>query len=208
MKNKKNSVKSKKTKNQTPKSIEKSVEVESIKVEENKKKNEKYNLLPLLIFSFVTSIVALYLAYQTNINNTTYFFSGFNDHISVDSGLLALNLNSNSFEGNNIQYVNKKDVLVTKYKLGYYLKEGNKLIPIITQSGEDERGTSLKNIINNIFSLNFIEQTNIGEYLPKDAIKLIQDDKLYFIVEYSILPKGNINENMLEIHLNLKNTKK
>lgn len=162
---------------------------------------------PLLAFSFITSIVSLLTVYYINKTNVVYFFSGFNDYISIDSGLIAINTKSNSFEGNNIQYINKNDIIAVKYEVGYYLKDNNIDIPLMTISGDDERGASIKKVIENMIRYNFIEQANIGEYLPKESIELLKNNQLYFIIKYTNTTSGKISDNRIELHLNILNTK-
>lgn len=184
--------------------------VEEIVIQKPQKNGSKVfkGFFPLLAFSFVTSIISLFMVYYINNASIVYFFSGFNDYISIDSGLIALNLKSNSFEGNNIQYINKNDVIATSYEIGYYLKENNIDTPIITISGYEERGISIKKVVEEIFRYNFIEQAGVGDYLPDEAIELLKENKLFFIIKYSTTTNGKITDNSIELHLNLLNTKR
>ena len=141
------------------------------------------SLVPILILSFITSIIAIvYALYLKNINKT-YTFYGYSEYIAVNSGIVNFTEKENIFEGNNITYVNEKDINVVEYTLGYYIKNGSEYVSILETSKKYDKPTSLKSIINNINGFNFAEPNNQnGVRITKKAKENIKN--LYFILKY------------------------
>lgn len=193
------------TKTPTKKVIKKPVVLEEEKIVVVKKSENSFsnNLLPILIFSLLTSFIAIFVAYYTTSKENIFTFSGFNSYISVDSGLIATTQKVNGFEGNNIQYIYKDDIIVTKYEIGYYLKNNNFSTPIIKFEGKSEQGISLKKVIDSIVGLDFTEPANVENYLTKESIELLKENKLYFIIKYETEHDNETIPNNIELKLNV-----
>lgn len=171
-----------------------------------KKANKFFNsLLPILFFSLITSIIAIFNVYYINSKDNIFIFNGFNEHVSIESGLIATNQKTNGFEGNNIKYIAKEDVMVNKYKIGYFLKNKSFSTPIITIEGSSEKAVSLKEVVNSIMGLDFAEPANVNDYFTKESIELIKDNKLFFIIEYETTKDKEAINKIIELKLNTIN---
>lgn len=165
----------------------------------------KNNLFPILIFSLVTSLIAILLAFYYSFSSHSFVFSGFNDYISIDSGLISTNHQTNAFEGNNISYINEEDIMVYNYEIGYYVKVNDYKTPIITTSSSSDTPKPLREIINSIVKFSFIEPAKIKKgLLDQEAIELINDGKLYFLITYDTMNDGQIVTETIELRLNVK----
>lgn len=186
-------------------------EVIEIRVNEEAQKSKslfKDSLFPVLLFSFLTSLIAIFIAYSQSKVANSYYFSGFNEYVTVNSGLISANGKVNSFEGNNIAFSGKEDILVTEYKFGYYVKEGDFKTNVISSEKKFLTPSSLKNEVNSIVGFNFVETANVkGGYLDKEALGLIEEGKLYFFIDYKTHDKqGNLVSETIELKLKvLKN---
>lgn len=179
--------------------IPKTLKTETTLKEESIVKN---SLFPILLFSFLTSIIAIFLAYSQSKAANSYIFSGFNDYIAINSGLISRNNKVNSFEGNNISFKGEEDLLVTYYEFGYYIKEKDFKTKIISSEKNFKSPASLKNEINSIIGFNFVENSNNKDTkLDDEALDLIEQGKLFFFVDYKTEKSDQLIEN---IELQLK----
>jgi len=221
LKEKKEPVKKKAPKKTVSKKIvkKKPVELEIIKVEKplnlNEKKAEQKetpkakvffnNLLPLLVFSLFTSILAIGVAIYFSRSSHAFIFSGFNDFISVDSGLISTNPRFNAFEGNNVNYINQEDIMVTKYEMGYYVKVNDFTTPVVLVNGVLNTPMSLKDIVNSTAEFDFIEPANSKEgFLDNEAIELIQDNNFYFFINYDTSKENQVVAESIELKLTVQ----
>ena len=155
-----------------------------------KKKLAKVNeffktLKPILIFSFLINLVLLSYIYYLKVNNHIYFFSGNNEYISIDGGTLSMNYDVNYLMGNNIQYVAENDLKIKEIKLGYYVMEEDNLKNIITHYEKFDELISLKEILENITSLNVSESADERQIFNKIDNKNLES-KLYFMMELKL----------------------
>ncbi len=114
-------------------------------------------------------------------SSKTYMFNGTSDEVDIYNGVISLNYSIKVFEGSDITYKGK-DVIVTKYKIGYFLKDGDNLRDFIMISDQDEDGFSLKSLIEGISTFNVTELNRNHRFFSKDFIKDI-DKGLVFMIE-------------------------
>ncbi len=160
--------------------------VEEVVVEEKSKlinflNNQNY----LLIFSLFIGLIAILLALKFSSAARIYTFGGFNEVLTVDSGMIATTSKFAAFEGNNFTYKGE-DINVSKYKIGYFLKSNDFITEVAAISGTSQTPKSLKGLLNSIVGFNFSEPVGSkGITLDKEALQMINDGKLYFIIEYT-----------------------
>lgn len=114
-------------------------------------------------------------------NQKLYIFDGKSEYVDIKSGVISLSLDVNLFEGSNIEYL-KKDVNVTRYDIGYYVKTDKEYLPLATIAGEDDEGLSLKMLIEGTNAFRVIEFNKNNYYFTKEKLKKLDDD-LYFIIK-------------------------
>lgn len=134
----------------------------------------------------------------------TYMFNGTNDYIRILNGVAVINDSLAIFEGSDIDYIYEKDIMVTKYKIGYYVKVNDKLSPISIISGEDEDTLSLSKLLQGGTSFNVIESVSNDHYFSKENIKALNDG-LYFVIEFT--PKKG-DEVKVETKIDISNMSK
>ncbi|MBQ3020989.1 MAG: hypothetical protein IJD92_02040 [Bacilli bacterium] len=136
----------------------------------------------IIFISLIINIILLILLNNTITNNKIYTFSGENEYIKVNDGLIVLNSDINLLNGNNIKYVNKEDYNIKSYKLGYYVMDNNKLVELISTNFEFENEMLLSETINNFTSFNIFEKNSTSTYFTKYKKNLI-DDGIYLVLE-------------------------
>ena len=94
--------------------------------------------------------------------------------------------------------------MVTKYKIGYYVKVNDKLSPISIISGEDEDTLSLSKLLQGGTSFNVIESVSNEHYFSKENIKALNEG-LYFVIEFT--PKKG-DEVKVETKIDISNMSK
>lgn len=134
----------------------------------------------------------------------TYMFNGTNDYIRILNGVAVINDSLAIFEGSDIDYIYEKDIMVTKYKIGYYVKVNDKLSPISIISGEDEDTLSLSKLLQGGTSFNVIESVSNEHYFSKENIKALNEG-LYFVIEFT--PKKG-DEVKVETKIDISNMSK
>jgi len=126
-------------------------------------------------------------------------FNASGEYVNIYNGIITLNYDVNIFEGSDIDYVPEKDVVVTKYKIGYYVKDGDNLIPIAVNEDKDEEGLSLKAILEGISSFNVTELNKNDKHFNKQSVKLLNDG-LYFVIEATD-KDGNVITNVTDMNM-------
>jgi hypothetical protein len=158
---------------------------------QNKKESKKFkefiskffhSTKPILVILIILVSILLIFCYKLMHNNKTYMFNGSSEYVTILNGVINLNDNLSLFEGSDLTYVNKNDVTITKYNIGYYVKINNKYVKLIASSKEDEDGLSLKGLINQMLNFNITEPINNDVYFTKKIRNNIKDN-LYFIIE-------------------------
>ena len=152
-------------------------------------------LTMLIILIIILIIYCNYLLKSAK----TYMFNGTGEYVTVYNGIISLNYNVNVFEGSDIEYIKEKDIVVTKYTMGYYVKDKDNLVSLAVVEDEDENGLSLKSLIEGISVFNLTELNNNKRYFTKDSKKLI-DDGLYFVIEATTKDGENIT-NITEMEI-------
>ena len=180
------------------------MEMKKKKMKKQKKKENRikkffssYN--PILITLIILIIVLLgycnYLLKSTKL----YTFNASSDYITIYNGVVSLNYDMNLLEGSDITYNLEKDIIVTKYKIGYYVKDGDNLVPICVALDEDEEGFSLKGLIESSSSYNITELAKNNNHFSKNTIKLL-DKGLFFVIEATDTD-NNIITDVLEMNM-------
>lgn len=141
-------------------------------------KSYKAIILALIIITIILLIFSNHLMRSSK----TYLFSGKSDNVVILNGVISLNYDVNLLQGSDIEYINDEDYSVTEYKIGYYINEGNKLLPLAIKNGKDEIGLSLKGILNEMSAYNISEPYHNHTYFTKEKIKSLEKG-LYFIIE-------------------------
>lgn len=114
--------------------------------------------------------------------NATYVFSGKNDYVEINNGVISLNYDINLFEGSDITYLKEKDIVLSEYKIGYYVKDNEVLKDLIVISDKNEYGFSLKALLEGINQFNISEPYQNKSHFKKE-IKNNLDNGLYFMIE-------------------------
>ena len=87
----------------------------------------------------------------------TYMFNGVNDYVRILNGVAVIDDSLAIFEGSDVDYIYEKDIMVTKYNIGYYVKVNGNYTPISVVSGDDEDSLSLSKILEGGTTFNVIE---------------------------------------------------
>ncbi len=146
--------------------------------------------VPIIIMLIIIIIVLLINTNYLMKSNKIYLFSASNDYVKINNGVISLNYDINILEGSDITYLKDKDITVTKYKIGYYVKDNDKLIPLSIIEDNDEGGFSLKALLEGINTFNINELNKNNNHFNKESTKLLNDG-LYFIIEATD-NKGNV----------------
>lgn len=186
--------------------------VDNKEVEETKEKSKFLIFLkkffnswqPLLIVLIL--VIAGLLIFINHLMHATktYMFNGTNDYIRILNGVAVINDSLAIFEGSDVDYIYEKDIMVTKYKIGYYVKVNDKLSPISVISGEDEEALSLSKLLQGGTSFNVIESVSNEHYFSKENIKALSEG-LYFVIEFT--PKKG-DEVKVETKIDISNMSK
>lgn len=166
--------------------------VDNKEVEETKEKSKFliflkkfFNSWQPLIIVLILVIAGLLIFINHLMHATkTYMFNGTNDYIRILNGVAVINDSLAIFEGSDVDYIYEKDIMVTKYKIGYYVKVNDKLSPISVISGEDDEALSLSKLLQGGTSFNVIESVSNEHYFSKENIKALNEG-LYFVIEFT-----------------------
>ncbi len=159
---------------------------------------------PLLIVLILVIVGLLMFINHLMHATKTYMFNGSNDYVRILNGVTVINDSLAIFEGSDVDFIYEKDIMVTKYKIGYYVKVDGKLSPISVISGEDEEALSLTKLLEGGTSFNVIESVSNEHYFSKENINALKDG-LYFIIEFT--PKKG-DEVKLETKLDISDMSK
>ena len=136
----------------------------------------------IIYISFLINIILLFFTYYTMSSNKVYAFSGSDEYVEINEGLLVLNTDINLINGNNIKYVNSNDYDIKSYKIGYYVMDDKNLVDIVSTSLNFETEIKLSEAINNFTSLNVVEKNNTKVHFTRYNKSLL-DDGIYFVIE-------------------------
>lgn len=114
----------------------------------------------------------------------TYMFNGVNDYVRILNGVAVIDDSLAIFEGSDVDYIYEKDIMVTKYNIGYYVKVNGNYTPISVVSGDDEDSLSLSKILEGGTTFNVIESVSNEHYFSKENVEAL-DEGLYFIMEFT-----------------------
>ena len=159
---------------------------------------------PLLIVLILVIVGLLMFINHLMHATKTYMFNGTNDYVRILNGVTVINDSLAIFEGSDVDFIYEKDIMVTKYKIGYYVKVNGNLSPISVISGEDEDTLSLSKLLEGGTSFNVIESVSNDHYFSKENINALKDG-LYFIIEFT--PKKG-DEVKLETKLDISDMSK
>ena len=152
------------------------------KMNKNKVKEFFNTLKPILILSFIINLILLAYIYYLKTSSHIYLFSGSNEYISIDSGTISFDMEVNYLMGNNIEYVNDKDIKIKEIKVGYYVLENENLEEITTYYEKFDESVSAKETINNIVGLNVSESSKDSIVFKKTDYEALET-KLYLVLE-------------------------
>lgn len=160
----------------------------------NKKKDKKFfNSYNVIIISLIILVMVLiFFCNHLMKASKTYMFNGNGEYVSIYNGVISLNYDINIFEGSDIAYLPLKDVAVTKYKVGYYVKVNDSLKELVVISDEDKEGYSLKAVLEGISAFNVTELPKNDKYFNDEKIKNISS--LYFVIEATTKTGDVIND--------------
>ncbi len=147
----------------------------------------------VLITLIIINFLLVYLGYHIMKSDDTYMFSGTGDYVNVLNGVISLNYDINLFEGSGVKYINEKDILVTEYKVGYYILKNDNLIPFLTKNNKNPQGESLKAILEEEKAFTLTEPYSRKDFFTKDVKKAFENG-LFFIIE----AKTKNNEEILD----------
>lgn len=143
-----------------------------------------FNSAHILVCGLIIIIVILiwFCSHLMNIT-TTYMFNGAGEYISIYNGIIAFNNDVNVFEGSDITYLPEKDITVIKYEMGYYVSdpESKDYIKLVTKSGNDEEGLSLKGLLLEVSSFNTWEPYQNKTIFPKKLTKNLEAGLVFII---------------------------
>lgn len=175
------------------------------------KKKKKFDLKKILssyktiiYISFLINIILIVFAYYTVSNNKIYSFSGSDEYIEVNDGLIVLNTDINLLNGNNISYKYNEDYDIVSFKIGYYVMDNEKLVEIISNNIKLESDIKLSVLFNNISSFNVFEKNSSKNYFTPYKRKLL-DDGLYLVFEAKTKDGNSI---MRRVKMNLSKISK
>ena len=147
----------------------------------------------IIYISLFINIVLLIVLYFVISNNRIYSFSGKNDFIAINDGLIVLNNDINILNGSSIMYTNNNDYDIKEYKIGYYVMNEKELVKIVTVEQKLDTPIKLSDIINNFTPLNVVEKNTSDIYFTHTKKRMLNDG-LYFIIE----AKTDTNEDIFE----------
>lgn len=164
-----------------------------------KKEGTFFNSYNVIIISLIILVLVLiFFCNHLMKVSKTYMFNGNGDYISVYNGVISLNYDINIFEGSDITYVPVKDIAVTKYKVGYYVKVNDSLKELVVISDEDKEGYSLKSVLEGLSAFNITELPKNDKYFNTEKIKNINN--LYFVIE-ATTKQGDVINDSLELNV-------
>lgn len=175
------------------------------------KKKKKFDLKKILssyktiiYISFLINIILIVFTYYTVSNNKIYSFSGSDEYIEVNDGLIVLNTDINLLNGNNISYKYNEDYDIVSFKIGYYVMDNEKLVEIMSNNIKLESDIKLSVLFNNISSFNVFEKNSSKNYFTPYKKKLL-DDGLYLVFEAKTKDGNSI---MRKVKMNLSKISK
>ena len=171
----------------------------------NKLKDILNSYKTIIWISFLINIILLIFTYHVISSNKIYSFSGEDEYLKVENGLIVLNTDINILNGNNIKYINDEDYDIKEYKIGYYVMDGTKLIEIVSNSIKLDNTIKLSELVNKFTSFNISEKNKDNNYFNKTNKKLLEKG-LYLVLEAKtndnkdIVSKVNLNVSKISNH--------
>ena len=171
----------------------------------NKIKDVLNSYKTIIWISFLINIILLIFSYHVISSNKLYTFSGSDDYLKVEDGLIHLSTDINVLSGNNIKYVNDTDYEVKEFKIGYYVMDNNKLVEIISTDLNLDSSIKISELIDNFTTFNIVEKDNNKYYFTNYKKNLIKDG-LYLVMEAKsvddkeIVSKVNLNVSKISKH--------
>ena len=121
----------------------------------------------LSLICIVLMIFNLYIMHETRM----YVFGGYEEGITIMDGTIFTSLKTNRFSSPNISY-NKEDYVLTKYRLGYYIKDIE--LSVISNENSELSDVSLIELLNNT-DFSFTETHKNAMYFNHNMLKSIND---------------------------------
>lgn len=136
----------------------------------------------IIAISFILNVILLLVTYYTISNNRIYSFSGKDNYIEINDGLIAMNTDINVLNGNSIKYINNEDYEVSEVKIGYYVMKNNSLIDIVKTEYAGDETINLSEFVNNFTSFNVVEKNTQKIHFTR-KIKENIGNNLYLVIE-------------------------
>ena len=138
----------------------------------------------LVIGLLILVLTLLWFAHHLISSNHTYLFSGTGHYVSILNGAISLNHDTHIFVGSHIAFIAEEDVILVNYTIGYYLRRGLEMSPLIVIAGQDEEGFSLRGLLQHNSIFNIIEPARDGLLSRRESLARISGaEGLYFIIE-------------------------
>ncbi len=154
---------------------------------------------PILVVLILIIVVLInYCAYLLK-STKVYTFSGSSDYVSIYNGVISLNYDMNILEGSDVTYLKEKDIVVSDYKIGYYVKDGDNLVSIAVIQDADEEGLSLKAVLEGKGAFNVVELNSNHFHFSKERVELLKNG-LYFVIEATDM-KGNTVTDIINLSI-------
>jgi len=180
-------------------------------MKKKKKSNFKEKLVLILnsyktiiYISIIINIILLIFTYYNISSQKIYTFSGSDEYIRVNDGIISFSTDINLLNGNNIEYINGVDYDVKEYEIGYYVMDDTKLIELINNNLKLEESVKLSELINNFTTFNIIEKNSKPNYFTSYKKKLIKDG-LYLVLKAKT---NNDEEVFCKVKLNVSKISK
>jgi len=139
-----------------------------------------------LIIVGLLIIVAILLWFSNYLvrNNHTYTFTGRGQFVSIINGAISINHDTHLFVGSHITYIQEEDVIMSNFIIGYYIRRGLEMYPLIMITGSDEEGFSLRALLQHTSVFNLVEPAREGAFARLESVSQIANaEGLYFIIE-------------------------
>lgn len=141
------------------------------------------NPISIIIYLIILVLVLLGCNYYLARSTSVYVFSGYSDQFTFMDGSIYIGNDINNFTSPNIIY-SGEEILLSDYKVGYYIEDGKdyKVISVKEKEDEDEETVKLSELIEST-EFSFTEYHKGAQFFSKENIKNLED--LCFLVEGS-----------------------
>ena len=136
---------------------------------------------PLIVALIAINLFTLLYITRQEDNNLIYVGS-VSGTVAVGTVHFFTNNDINYFYASSATYLGE-EAKIYSYEIGYYVKDGNELVPFATRSGVLEKSTSLASVVNEQSGWEIPEAYNAHHFFKPEIVKNL--DKLYFVINAS-----------------------